>query len=282
MKHTRSLFSGLVASAVALAMVSTLAAQTVEGVAKVVRVKGPARYSTGGNVWQPLHSGMVLRPGTTVQTGTEEGSYVDLVLGGANAPVPQPVVYRPYIPDSMATMAYQPSAEQNVVRVWQNSALGIDKLTSMRTGADVVSETQLDLKMGRITGNVKKMTAASKYEVKLPNGVAGVRGTLYDISAEGVVKVFVGSMVLAWVDPKSGNVTTQVIMGGQQYDARTGQITPVSAAEMGAFENIGLAMRVVTTPTPITLANNLAVTPISPVGFSGTGPLPEPVFTFGF
>ena len=27
------------------------------------------------------------------------------------------------------------------------------------------------------------MSAASKYEVKIPNGVAGVRGTLYDIQA---------------------------------------------------------------------------------------------------
>jgi hypothetical protein len=71
---------------------------------------------------------------------------------------------------------------------------------------------------------VKKMSAASKYEVKIPSGVAGIRGTVYDISAEGVVRVSSGSVVLAYVGP-DGVVVTQVIMGGQQFDARTGVLT---------------------------------------------------------
>src|SRR5690349_24996818 len=100
-----------------------------------------------------------------------------------------------------ASSSYQPSVDQNVVRIWENSAVGIDKLTSMQTGAEAVTETQLDLKAGRITGSVKKMSAASKYEVKLPNGVAGIRGTTYDITADGLIKVYVGSVVVATVDP---------------------------------------------------------------------------------
>ena len=123
-------------------------------------------------------------------------------------------------------MAYQPSAEQNIVRVKEDSILGIDKLTSMETGADVVTDTQLDLQRGKIFGNVKKMSAASKYEVKIPNGVAGIRGTTYEISADGLVRVTVGSVVMAYVGP-DGTVVTQVVMGGQQFDARTGQITPI-------------------------------------------------------
>ena len=48
MKETRSLLNSLVACGVALAMVSTLAAQTVnQGSAKVVRLKGAARYADG-------------------------------------------------------------------------------------------------------------------------------------------------------------------------------------------------------------------------------------------
>ena len=70
-------------------------------------------------------------------------------------------------------LTYQPTAEQNIVRLWENTLMGVDKLTEMHTGADVVTETQLDLKAGHITGSVKKMSAASKYEVKMPNGVAG-------------------------------------------------------------------------------------------------------------
>src|ERR1051326_8157071 len=192
MKQSRNLINSLVACSIALAMVTSAVAQTaIDGGAKVIRVKGPARYTTGNNVWQPLRVGTVLRPGSVIQTSTEKGAFVDIVLGDVNAPMPSPVVYKPYIPSSFASSTtYQPTAEQNVVRVWENTALGIDKLTAMQSGAEMVSETQLDLKAGRITGSVKKMSAASKYEVKLPNGVAGARGTVYDITAEGVVRVF--------------------------------------------------------------------------------------------
>jgi hypothetical protein len=271
MKQNRNLLNSLVGCAIALALVSTVAAQgAMDSAAKVVRVKGPARYTTGNNVWQPVRVGDVLRPGTVVQTSTEEGSYVDLVLGDVNAAVPQPVTYRPSIPNSIASssMSFRPSSEQNVVRIWANSAMGIDKLTSMQTGADTVSETQLDLKQGRITGNVKKMSAASKYEVKLPNGVAGIRGTLFDIQAIGIVKVYVGSMVVAWVDPKTQNVTTQTVMGGQSYDAPNNQISPLSPAVMSDLEQLALTLLVGggTAVTPITLASDHTVIGVSPVG----------------
>jgi hypothetical protein len=272
MKQNRNLINSLVGCAIALALVSTAAAQgAMDGAAKVIRVKGPARYTTGNNVWQPVRAGDVLRAGTVVQTSTEEGSYVDLVLGDANAGVPQAVTYRPAIPNSMAEsmMSFRPSSEQNVVRIWGNSALGIDKLTGTQTGADMVSETQLDLKQGRITGNVKKMSAASKYEVKLPNGVAGVRGTLFDVQAIGIIKVYIGSMVVAWVDPKTQNVTTQTVMGGQAYDAPSNQITPLSPASMEELE--GLAMSMLVTPpslAPTSLAADHTIVGMSPIGAS--------------
>jgi hypothetical protein len=272
MKQNKNLLNSLIGCAIALALVSTAAAQgAMDGGAKVVRVKGPARYTTGNNVWQPLHVGDVLRAGTVVQTSTEEGSYVDLVLGDGNAAVPQAVNYRLGIPNSMAsttTTSLRPSAEQNVVRIWANSAMGIDKLTGMATGADTVTETQLDLKQGRITGNVKKMSAASKYEVKLPNGVAGVRGTLFDIQAVGIVKVYVGSMVVAWVDPKTQNVTTQTVMGGQSYDAANNQISPLSPASMGELEQLSMSLMVAQggAVAPTTLAIDETVVGMSPVG----------------
>jgi hypothetical protein len=101
----------------------------------------------------------------------------------------------------------------------------------------VVTETQLDLKAGHIFGTVKKMSAASKYEVKIPNGVAGIRGTTYDISAEGVIKVLAGSVVLAYVGP-DGTVVTQVIMGSQQFDARTGVLSQISSADKTTMQGV--------------------------------------------
>jgi len=281
MKLNRNLMNSLVGCAIALALVSTAVAQGMDGAARVVRVKGPARYTTGNNVWQPIPTGDILRAGTVVQTSTEEGSYVDLVLGDGHAALPAEVKYKPGIPDSLAGsgMSFRPSSEQNVVRVWANSAMGIDKLTQMQTGAETVTETQLDLKQGRITGNVKKMSAASKYEVKLPNGVAGVRGTLFDIQAIGIVKVYVGSMVVAWVDPRTQNVTTQTVMGGQQYDASNNQVSPLSAAAMGELQELGMTIlvtQVVVTPT--SLASDETVIGVSPVG---ANPASIPVPTGG-
>ena len=226
MKETRSLLISLVVCGVVLAMVSTLAAQTPkQGTAKVVRLKGAARYTTGNNVWQPLKVGDIVKPGTIIQTADK--SRVDLVLGDSSAPVARPVA------GDMLT--YQPNAEQNMVRMWENTLLGIDKLAVMETGADEETLTQLDLKAGHIFGMVKKMSAASKYEVKIPNGVAGIRGTVYDISAEGVIKVLSGSVVLAYVGP-DGTVVTQVVMGLQEFDARTGTMTPLPNPDKTGME----------------------------------------------
>jgi hypothetical protein len=79
------------------------------------------------------------------------------------------------------------------------------------------------------------MSAASRYEIKLPNGVAGIRGTIYDISADGTIRVASGSVVISFVDSQ-GNVQTRSIMGGQEYNSRTDQITPLAAGMAGQIE----------------------------------------------
>lgn len=283
MKRTRTLFNGAVAALMAFALTGVVAAQTTtDGAATVVRIKGPARYTApGSTTWQKLSVGTTLKPGSVVQTGTADGSFVDIVLGvngGGDNSVAAPAVFQPSIPSSMAMSgSYQPSAAQNVVRLWQNTALGIDKLATTQTGSDPVTETQLDLKMGRISGNVKKMSAASKYEVKLPNGVAGIRGTFFDIFAEGIVKVRIGSVVLAWVDPKTGNVVTQVVSGGQMYDARSGQVTPLAPGDEKAMDTVGASMKFVTPPAATMLASDHTVHNASPVGppFHPPGPPPH-------
>jgi hypothetical protein len=70
------------------------------------------------------------------------------------------------------------------------------------------------------------MSAASKYEVKLPNGVAGIRGTVYDITSEGVIQVSSGSVVIAWVG--ADGAQDGVIMVYEQFDTRTGRLTRIS------------------------------------------------------
>lgn len=262
MNRIHNVVQRLVVSGLVLAMVTTLAAQSAtQGAAKVVRIKGAARFTTGNNVWQPVKVGALLRAGTVIQTASE-GSYVDLVLGDEGAAVPRPVVgdSRLYTPTA---------ADQNIVRVFENSTLAVDKLTTMDTGADTVSEIQLDLQRGRIFGNVKKMSAASKYEVKLPNGVAGIRGTIYTLSAVGVVQVLVGSVVIAYVGA-DGNVVTQVVMGGQQFDARTGQITPIPNFNQKEMVKLAKETRVGPNTPPTTFTVDHTIYYVSPtIGHNG-------------
>lgn len=227
MKQIRPLISGLVACSVALAMVTSVAAQSAqEGLAKVVYIKGSARYLTAGTtMWQPLKIGAILKPGAIVQTAA--GSYVDLVLNNASA-VESPRSIPASAALSTVAAAPQPKTQQDAVRIFENTVLGIDKLTVNQTGIEPVTETQLDLKAGRVLGTVKKLSAGSKYEIKIPNGVAGIRGTIYYVEAVGVCAFLQGSGVLAYMGPDN-TALTQQIMTMQQFDTRSGQLTAISS-----------------------------------------------------
>ena len=236
MKKMRTLINVLTASGIALAMVATVAAQNpLQGSATVVRMKGHARYTTGTGDWKPLNLGDVLKPGAIIQTDMGKGSYVDVVLSEGGAAVPVPVATGAAAVSGGPT--YKLAADQNVVRVAENTVLGVDKLTAMQTGADLVTETQLDLKSGHIFGSVKKMSAASRYEIKLPNGVAGIRGTTYELWANGSGKVSGGSMVLSLVGP-GGQPETKVLSGGQAYDSQSKQVAPLPDADKQSLDGM--------------------------------------------
>jgi hypothetical protein len=235
MKQTNRIMNWVLACGLALVMVASASAQTAkERTGKVVRLKGAARYSTGNNVWQPLKVGQQLKAGSLIQTAAD--SYVDIVLSESNL-TPISAVAAP-------STGYQPKAEQDVVRVRADSVLALDKLSVIDTGSDQVTDTQLDLRSGKIFGTVKKLNATSRYEIKLPNGVAGVRGTTYQISADGVIQVLSGSIVISWT-AADGTVMTQTVNGGYQFDARTGLVTPIPDAIRRELEMLLAGMPVI-------------------------------------
>jgi len=163
---------------------STTQAAPEQNKAVVRAVRGTANYSTDrGANWKALKVGTSLNQNSVIRTAP--GSTVDLYMN-ENGPA---------------------------VRVTENTTLGIDRLTIDRTGADNIIETQLDLRNGRILGNVRKLAAASKYEVKTPQGVAGIRGTRYDISADGTVRVIEGQVVVVYI--VNGVASTATVNAGQ-------------------------------------------------------------------
>lgn len=243
MKHILSLFSLAVASVV-LALTSNAGAQTVKpSVVTIVRIQGEARYSLGNDQWHPLVVGKVLGAGAVIQTATD--AMVDLVLSGTMPAMPQAASVPDKIsmapdPGVRGMVSYKPSVAQNVIRMWGSTVLAIDKLTVSDTGVDTISDTELDLRAGRIFGSVSKLSAASQYLIKIPNGVAGVRGTTFTISADGKVIVFSGSVVVSYIGP-DGKPVTVVVNAGNEFDPSTGQTTPLTRDQLQDLKRIAIA-----------------------------------------
>jgi hypothetical protein len=169
MKLFRRLSWGYVV-AIAAAVLLSASAQAKPNRAVIRAIHGSAQMSNNkGQTWANAKVGAYLGANSAIKTAGD--STADLFLGD-NGPV---------------------------VRVTPETTLGIDKLDLENTGIEKVIETQLDLKSGRILGSVKKMAAASKYEVKTPVGVAGIRGTEYSIDARGKVTIVTGSAVVVYV-----------------------------------------------------------------------------------
>jgi len=191
-------FTGkLFACATALVLASLnpeIQAQTMkQGSATVYSIRGSAKYSQGGGVWVPLKTGTVLKPGAMIQTAPE--SVVDLNLK-ENGPV---------------------------IRVTPNTTVSLDKLAFAGTGVEGVIDTKLNVQSGTMIGSVKKLARASKYEIKTPNGVAGIRGTDYVVSvkklADGTYEVtftsVTGTLVVAAM--VKGNPETVVLNNGESW-----------------------------------------------------------------
>lgn len=227
MKFVQTLVSAVVCGFVLMLATAAHAESTSnQGYATVVRLVGEARYSAGDNVWHPLTVGQSLGAGDVIQTAAN--SKVDLVLGDKiaahiNRTTPAPPQMGGFgLPPALTTIAHA-AAEQNVIRMQADTVLAVDKLLISNTGVDAVSDTELDLRQGTIFGNVKKLSAASQYLIKTPNGVAGVRGTTFIIGANGGVTVVVGSLVLSHVNG-SGQVITAVLNAGDTFNPQSGLV----------------------------------------------------------
>ena len=190
MKYTGRLMTKAVVAGVALTALlgayTGEAQSTKAGKAQVRAVHGSARYSTGGGAWMELKTGQALQSGAVVSTAA--GSHVDLFLG-INGPV---------------------------VRVAEDTTMGIDKLTYTDTGADAVIETQLNLTKGTLIGSVRKLAQASRYEIKTPAGVAGIRGTDYVITHTLILYILKGLGHVAYILP-DGNILSESVSTGEVF-----------------------------------------------------------------
>jgi len=254
MKHVQALVLAAIGVCVLL-LAAGATAQTIKpGVATVVRIVGEARYSLGDGVWHPLVAGKILAAGSVIQAGHE--ATVDIILGKKILmPQAEPLPDRISLAvdsDVRGFVSYKPQVEQNAVRLTSDTVLAIDKLTVSDTGVDTVSDTELDLRQGAIYCSVKKLSGASQYLIKIPNGIAGVRGTFFYIDSTGRCAViprrdeppgYKSSVVISLI-PADGRPPVTIVVGeGYEFNPQTSESSPLPPGKSTEEDQIITALR---------------------------------------
>lgn len=272
----RNTFVGIIALGLAIAA-SPAGAESIPQVVQVVKVEGAAQYSTDGHTWQTLHEGDVLQPGAVIRTA--ERSVVDVMLGeagSAGGSFAGPNLLSE--PGGGAAGAGGGggasgggSEEQraNIVRIFQSTVLGVDKLTLDRTGLDEVAETQLDLRAGQIMGNVKKLSKDSRFEIKVPNGVAGIKGTPFGISSSfnsfvGAYGGMQGEKVNA-----DGTLFSFTLGPWQQFDSSNNTVSDMNDSKKVQYAAIFDTMQPPNVAGPSTITSAKNINCLSPEGGLG-------------
>ncbi len=182
--------------------------------ARITRVHGDARYGATTNAWRPARTGDVLNEGAWIQTGKKRDSFLDVVIGEGRA---------------------EPQA---LIRLWADTALRLDELISRGTGNERTAEVQLDFPAGRITGKIGNLATGSKFEVKLPREVLGIRPpSVFEVISDGSASVVSGTMVIvstALTNPVGGAI---VVNSGKKFDAKSETVVTLPESERRDLEN---------------------------------------------
>lgn len=153
-----------------------------EGKATVKSVHGKAEY-LDNNIWLPVKKNMKFSAGVTIRTGPAPECSADLSINGLTS----------------------------AIRLTNNTTLLVQTMEYTGSPREGDTTTVLSLKSGTILGNVKKISANSRYEVDTPNGMMGVRGTDFMVEVapvtNGVPKVTFSSI--------TGLITVSAMINGQ-------------------------------------------------------------------
>lgn len=138
--------------------------------ARVFRLKGIARWRTGGDQpWQEVKVGTRLPLGAVVQTGAK--SWADICLGRSPKRMRTVVVEYP-----SGRVVGHTTLYDNMIHLWENSLVRFDRFAQVRSdgGTRPADDVRLDLSAGHMFGQVPKLAEGSRYEIRLPEGVARI------------------------------------------------------------------------------------------------------------
>ncbi len=190
--------------------------------ATAVRVKGWARWKGDStSPWQALRPGTRLPAGSVIETCFND-SGVDIALGNKHKPPDHITLRSSNEPPGVRLGG--PRRRGDYIHLYEGSCLTLNRLGRKPClgGAPVAVDVRLRLSAGRALCAVARPAEGSNsYEIDFVTGVARARGTLFEVTTEGIVKVLVGSVLVTW----PGSPGQQIVMGFQSFDIRTGVLT---------------------------------------------------------
>lgn len=121
----------------------------------ITKAKGDVMMRAGGNeAWIPAEKGMILKEMDELKTG--DGSKVEIQL--------------------------DEKGETGKVQLKSDGLMRLTKmLKDMKTDK---KQTLFDLARGKLTVKAAKLKEEEKFEIRTPTNVAGVRGTVFEVSVE--------------------------------------------------------------------------------------------------
>jgi len=139
-------------------------------------IHGKASYKLAGGDWLTLRVNQELSPGTELKTDADSAAYL------------------------------QVNGYTSTIKLTESTTLTLAKMQEM--GSFLSPDTSTDLKLdgGKVLGSVRKISANSDYKVTVPNGVAGIRGTDFEVTVTVTAN---GGLTLVFTSC-SGDVFCQV------------------------------------------------------------------------
>ncbi|MGA2556915.1 MAG: FecR domain-containing protein [Verrucomicrobiota bacterium] len=273
MKRIKSiLICGLVLALTGVASLVVAAGGDWNTKAIVRAIHGKVSYKAGGGDWMPLKVNQELSPGT--QLKTDPGSEAYLQVNGF----------------------------ASTVKLTENTTVTLSKMMQMGSFFSPDSSTDLKLDGGKVLGSVRKLSANSDYKVTVPNGVAGIRGTDFEVTvtveSNGALSITFTSVTgtvfcQVTVAPGTPGQSSQTLTTGQSWTV-TGTVangittlnSPITmpAAALGAIvlsveqmQGIVNTAITISTTTPTTVITTIVPPNNSASQVGGSTPASSPV-----
>ena len=185
--------------------------QTFNNKAEVIEVNGNATYAPAGGASQVLTARTRLEAGATLKTGAGASATV-IVAGSAGA-----------------------------IRMMEQTILVINRMAVSGTDSNATVDVQLNLSQGEVLFDVNRLSEGSRFEITVPEGIAGLRGGKGRCNADGTCVLIDGMLIYihapAGTPPVSHTLNAPPSVVFSPKDG-TGQTKPAEEKTTPALESL--------------------------------------------